>query len=403
MEHQTKKQRPILSIGLLVLSTLIARSAFLWWKPEGAVSVDVHSWEVVAEILRRGGNPYEQTTFLNWPPVWPLIIYSLSRASAVAGTSFRDLLFALLSLLDCALVIVVYLSSIHAFHSPVRRAFLTSLFGIALSPIPILLSCQHGNFDVVSVLCILGALLVLNNAIMKQSTSTWLRGCLFLGIAGMTKTFPLVLAPLFIFSFPSRSRAEWLWASLLIVLPWLLAVGVIYVAAPDAVWRNVVMYNSVPSRFGLNTIFTEVFGDAGRAAQTAFFVALMMGGYSTVIAALRKRYHSSLLVVAAAFVLGVLPVFGPGFGPQYILWILPLWTAIFPVLSLNRKLVVMACYLVATVCYLYLYAFVALYGASVGPPLFFITGYVVVVQVALYAALLVLVLLGFRICREAQG
>lgn len=403
MGHYPKKQRHVLSIGLLVLSTLVARAAFLWWKPEGAVSVDVHSWETVAEILRRGGHPYEQTTLLNWPPVWPLIIYSLSKASEVTGASFRDLLFTLLSLFDCALVIGVYLSSIHAFGSPVGRAFLTSLFGIALSPISILLSCQHGNFDVVPVLCILGALLVLNDAIVKQSTSTWLRGCLFLGIAGMTKTFPLVLAPLFIFSFPSRSRAALFWASLLIVFPWLLAVGVIYLDAPDAVWRNVVMYNSVPSRFGLNTIFTEVFGAAGRAAQTAFLVALMMVGYLTVIAALRKRYSSSLLFVAAAFVLGALPVFGPGFGPQYILWSLPLWTATFPVLLTNYKLVVMACYLLAAACYLYLYAFIALYGASVGPPLFLITGHVIVVEVALYAALLVLVLLGFRMCREAQG
>ena len=403
MEHYHNKHRHFLLTGLLVLCTVLARVFFLWWKPEHAVSVDVHSWETVAEILRSGGNPYDQTTFLNWPPVWPVTIYLVSILSEGSGASFRDLLFGLLAMFDCALATGVYLVSVHTFHRPKPKAFLTSLFGIALSPILILLSCQHGNFDVMAVLCILASLFLLNDAIAKQSLATWHRACLLLGLAGAVKTFPLILAPLFVLSFPARKRASLLWASLFIVMPWLLGIGAIYWTAPDAVWKNVVMYNSVPSLFGFNAIFKEVFGEAARNAHTAIFLAVITLVYRAIIPVLRQGYSSSLLFVAAALLLTAIPALGPGFGPQYILWSIPLWTAIFPVLSRGQKSGVMACYGLVTFSYLYLYGFVTLYGASVGPPVFLVTVPVLLAQVALFGAFVSLLLLGCKLVGDVSS
>lgn len=399
--HRTK-QRHLACVATLTLSAFLIRMVFVWLKPGDAVSVDVRSWEMVAGILKAGGNPYEQTTVLNWPPVWPGIIYLLSLVSDVTGVSFRHALFILLSLLDCALATVVYLACCSIFGMQIRRAFWVSLVGISLSPILTLLSCQHGNFDVLPVLCILGGLLMLTRAIARHASSMWLAACFMLGIGGAVKTFPLFLAPLFIFSFPRPNRLVLLGAIAVIVAPWLLTVGCIYVASPEAVWRNVITYNSLPSSFGLNPAFKELFGASGRAVQTVCFLMLIVLAYATMLPIIRRDGQARTLFVAAAVILGSIPVFGPGFATQYILWIIPLWTILFSLLSPRRQVIVGACYVALTVCYLYLYAFVGLYGASVGPPELLITKPVLVVSVVSFGALLTFLLLGARLVKECK-
>ena len=64
------------SIALIIAGAALARIAFLLVAPPDAISTDLsHNWLTVASVLHEGGNPYNVTTFLNWPPVWMQLIY----------------------------------------------------------------------------------------------------------------------------------------------------------------------------------------------------------------------------------------------------------------------------------------------------------------------------------------
>ena len=59
----------------------LARAAFILLSSPRARSTDVFSWIAVAHELRAGANPYETTTFLNWPPLWLVVIWALDHVS----------------------------------------------------------------------------------------------------------------------------------------------------------------------------------------------------------------------------------------------------------------------------------------------------------------------------------
>jgi hypothetical protein len=311
--------------GLLTVLALglAARLIVLALLPDGAVSADAHFWEVVAATLRRGLNPYAETTLLNWPPLWMMVIAALDWTARALGVPFQGALVGLLVAADLAAMTLSWLLIRRLW--PEARAARWVGVGLALNPVSILLCCQHRNFDVLVALAVLAALLALERFHRTLVVEHWLSGCAWLGLGVLAKTVPLLLAPLLA---PGARRARGL-GLLLFLGPAILGVGILAALAPAAVERNVLAYRSASGFYGLTGLlhragWLQAEALLGRVAAPLFLLA------AAVLTALLLRRDRPLVpaasTVGAAALLFAVPVLGPGYASQYVAWVLPLFT-----------------------------------------------------------------------------
>ena len=86
---------------------LAARVIFMLAIPPQARSVDAHSWETVANVLAGGGNPYQTTSKLNWPPLWLQLIFVISKISTTFSVPFFRVLQSFLILVESVVIILL--------------------------------------------------------------------------------------------------------------------------------------------------------------------------------------------------------------------------------------------------------------------------------------------------------
>jgi glycosyl transferase family 87 len=304
---------------------LVARLAVLALLPDGAISADAHFWEVVAATLRRGQNPYTETSLLNWPPLWMMVIAALDWTARTLGFPFQRALVGLLIAADLVAMALTWLLVRRLW--PRARADRWVAVGLALNPVSILLCCQHRNFDVLVALAVLAALLALERRARTGAVEDWLAACGWLGLGVLAKTVPLLLAPLLA---PGARRARGL-GVLLFLGPTALGLGVLAALAPAAVERNVLSYRSASGYYGLTGLlhqagWLQAEAVVGRVAAPLFFLA------AAVLTALFLRRDRPVApaasAVGAAVLLFAVPVLGPGYAPQYVGWVLPLLTVV---------------------------------------------------------------------------
>ncbi len=320
----------------------------------------MHSWQLVADELRRDHNPYESTQVLNWPPLWMVLVYLIDHVSRALDIPFVLTLQLLLIGVETLLVVVLYdLVRCFASAGETRRVVLV---GIVLNPVAVLLVCQHGNFDV-----LVGFLVTLAVVALVFSTSEggWLAAGLAIGVAGLTKTVPLVLAPLLAPRARAASRSARYLAPLLVVGPIVLGLMVIYVLAPDAVAHNVLRYRGYVGYFGLTGILGWLDMDGVSLAYARVTPALILIGL--VVVARKAPTDARRVVLAAAVVMASIPVLGPAFAPQYAYWFLPLVAASYPLFDGRWRATVLVWYAVAVVTYLVDYALVPALGQFLEP------------------------------------
>jgi hypothetical protein len=309
----------------LVLAVAWAtRILFMLVVPPEARSVDAHSWETVAGILNSGGNPYRETSLLNWPPLWMQLIYFLSKTAAIFGIPFFRALQIFLVLIE-SLVMVGVIKMIREI-APAANAGKIVLIGLALNPVAILLVCQHGNFDVLVALWLLLFIASLLRYGRHREATGWLAACLFLGLGILTKTVPLVLVPLLAGGFRQVTSSVKFLGLALLFGPVALGMSIIYVLAPADVTAKVLAYQSSGGFFGISGLLHL----AGVDSLAAFFGMLFCLLLITVMVLSSIRFWRQPTmggretILFAALLLATIPALGPGYGPQYIFWFLPL-------------------------------------------------------------------------------
>ena len=340
-----------------------------------AHSADVGHWQGALAVQDAGQNPYE-TGVLNWPPLWLIVIVGLDYAANVVGVSFLTALRLYLVLLESVLIVALYLTlvSVGAARSAVRRAVLV---GVALNPVAILLTCQHGNSDVTVGLLVTLAVAALIAHRRSRDIVLWLLGCLLLGLGVLAKTVPLVLAPILAPGARIASRTARGLGAALFVGPAALGVGVILALTPAAVLDHVIGYRSTRGFFGVSGLLDEHFFDdlSGEIGEltgidvratypTLFTLALALGA----IWLARRLWGEPLpsaerlfLLVAVIFL--ALVAFGPGYGPQYAYWFLPALVATYVLLDDAWRRLLLVAFVVSSVTYAVDYAFVPWLGA----------------------------------------
>jgi len=314
-------------------------------------SFDLASWNQVADVLQAGGNPYHQTSFLNWPPLWMQLVFLFKKFSLGLHVPFNTVVRVFLVGVESILSLLLYVILARLVQPAAAGRWL--LAGIALNPVAIFQVCQHCNFDVLVGFWVLLAVGLLLRFQERHEARFWLLACVALGMGILTKTVPLCLAPLLLPGWRKLHRAELLLGAGLLLGPVLLGLSIVHVLGPADIQNKVLGYRSTPGSFGFTGLFTGLGATRLATAWPGVFTTLygLVWLALTVWLAGRNALAPRSLVTIAAVLLVAIPALGPGSGLQYVYWFLPLLILLYGLVDLPARRFLLLLYAVAAVTY----------------------------------------------------
>lgn len=320
-------------------------------------SYDVFSWNLVADTLMAGNNPYNATETLNWPPLWMQLLFLFKKISLASQVPF-DLILRLF-LIAVETVEAVLLYAVLVRFAPGVRPRRLLLAGLALNPISILQVCQHCNFDVLVGVWILLAVALLMRFHAEGDPAYWLGACLALGLGAATKTVPLLLAPLLLPGARNLKRFEQGLGVVLLLLPVTLSMSIIYVLGPHDIQTKVLDYRPKPGFFGFTGCFT-LLGWPGLVKMWVWVFEVIFGLGWVILSVwlwAKPKLLAPELARCALVLLTAIPAFGPGFGMQYIGWYIPLAILLYGMSERGDRIFLLTGYGVTAVVYVITYGF----------------------------------------------
>lgn len=268
---------------------------------------DVSAWHRCARIMSSGGNPYDTPQLISWPPLWPALAWISLHTADMTGLPFSFVVKLFPIAADLALTVVL-LRAASEFALP--RYFTAAAF--AFNPVAIYTSAIHGNFDSIPALFLTLAIVF---ATREAADGSGVRTGFWLGIGAAFKTWPLLALPGVIASSAPRRRQ---------LMVCLIAVG-IFAAALLLPWpligsaaiASILRYRGFFGWWGITSIEFLSGHALPDMARTLLFYGAMGG---TALLLLVKRTPPAL---GALLLLETFYLVTPGFGLQYLLWIVP--------------------------------------------------------------------------------
>lgn len=282
---------------------------------------DIASWEMVGEVLLQGQNPYKHTSFLRWPPLWMITIFAIKHLSLSLHLDFATLIKIPPITADVAIPVVIYYYFANKRRSISRGRLYAAMY--VVNPISILVVAIHGQFDSITVLFLLLALYFVEG--YKEEADLFIAAVL-LSLAIFTKSWPLLLMPFFVAHVPGRkAKAAFIVVSL---LPFLISVSTLYALTPTDVYHKLVRYAGNTGWWGFTSFYSVVQHPATKfildfySSIGSYLLLLALGGMSFYY---YKLHQSRVLSLLEALVGGVLLIYvmAPGYGTQYMTWIVP--------------------------------------------------------------------------------
>jgi hypothetical protein len=309
-------------------------AATLWLAPWSDERVnDLFVYRVFTEPVLDGGLPYRDA-FLEYPPLAVPAI-ALPGVLGTGEEAFRAA-FAAWTLLLAAAVVLVCGALAARTGGHARRA----LFAAALMP----LFCGalvRTHFDLAPVALLLGALLLLSSARPRS-------GMALLGLAAMTKGFPLVAAPVALAWLVRRvDRRTFVQSTAALMAALAVPAAAALAMSPSGAWDAVayhlerpVQVESLPAN-GLLLLDELGAGDVDAvkshrsdglvhpaADAIALFVLAAMVAVVVLLTA-RAPGDARRLVLASLTAVAAFAVLGKVLSPQYMLWLVPLGALAF--------------------------------------------------------------------------
>lgn len=311
-----KNRLPKTLIGLLALATLVRIGL-------AAVSLgsnDIFTWYQFAGSIEEQGilDVYRTQPMFNHPPMAGAYA---KEVFALSGS--RDTVFAFLFKLpaiaaDAGIAILLWKRWSRA--GDPRRAELAAA-AFAWSPVAILISGYHGNTD--SIVAFLAFLAVY----LAGSRGMSFMAGVALAAACNIKIVPLVLALPVVLTYTSRNGARFVAGMTLGLVP----IGIAALAVGPVFFENVLAYNSLRDNWGILFLMLQgsnlpaigepiaVLGDA----HVALGRYLILGCAAVIGWTFRQSLYDSAALVMALFL-----VLAPGFGVQYLIYVLPFLLAV---------------------------------------------------------------------------
>ena len=251
------------------------------------------------------------TEVFNHPPLMIQVLRLWGWLAGITGIPLRTWLRVTSSLADAVSLLLIGL----AVRRRCWRVSGPALCALAACPLSVFVAGFHGNTDPVMIL-----FLVASAFALECYGRVALCG-LLLGLAVEIKIVPILLIPALLLYLPRwRDRAVWLgWfalASLAPVIP--------YARAVPLMVKNILAYTSVPGHWGVTWWLHRLrFPDGSTvAAKYLMFAALLTASLWLN----RKRPRISLFH-QWGFLLFLILFLMPGFGIQYLEWLVP-WVVV---------------------------------------------------------------------------
>jgi hypothetical protein len=276
---------------------------------------DVAAWMEFAWVIHQKGGAfaYLKVSEFNHPP---FIVHLLQLMGWLADRNWLPFQFWMrlpAILADFGSFLVVYRIFAMRQGGPADRF---SLVWLAAAPISLFVSGFHGNTDPVMVFFLLVAVMWIDTP-----RGIGLAGAAF-GMALNIKVVALAFAPAAFFYLPSWSRRmKFFGAAAAVVLAGSMPV---LAEAPEPILHNVLGYTSIVGHWGWTRIATALAGSPGIAHAAQAYGGWVLMAVLTAIAFLMNRGEAkpSLFrqfgLVAFAFL-----ALTPGFGIQYLAWLVP--------------------------------------------------------------------------------
>jgi hypothetical protein len=359
-------RREVFNLAVILGTALLVRVLFLLMKPFDAVSNDILYWEEVSAKLAAGLNPYTESTRLNWPPFWMQIVFFLGKISDGSGMPLRIVVYTFLLMVEMCALAATYLFLASAKFGATRSLLICAW---SLNPAFVLLTCQHGNFDVIVGLFVLLAVWsFLSFHHRTGRIEEWLAFCFLTGMGILAKTVPVVLIPLFAHRIKQVPVIGRILGALLIFGPVTLGMSILISLGEEGVGRNVIQYRSVPFDFGVVGAIKAFLGERAVHHYASLFYLILLSGMVGVSVLVRERASIRPFdtVLIAAVSLALIPWIGPGYGTQYLFWFAPLLIVSWALGDRQWRTLLAAFYLVLIPTYLCTYLFLEPYGNLAG-------------------------------------
>jgi hypothetical protein len=292
---------------------------------------DQASYELVVDIMRRGGNPYAETFRYNYSPFWAYCLLALSKVANRSHVELHLVVRGFLTTVDLLNAVLVGLIAHQVYGRPVWQRF--SLY--LVNPVAILIVGFHGQFETLAALPVLTAMYVHHRFGTTTGRYVWLLGTLAIVIK---QTLALNVWTYFVYTFHGWRRA----ALLMLVAASVLAATLLpYLSALNDVKDNVLLYSGVKGIYGLELLLR---GDWFGYSLVQFWSLPVFAVLAVLVpfVAVRRLHLSD--VQGMEFAAVALVSLSPGIGSQW--FILP---ALFGSILATRAYVI---YSVVTGIYL---------------------------------------------------
>ncbi len=282
-------------------------------------NIDVRNFEVVGHTLTQGGvfALYTHTAGkYPYPPLWAGFILLSLWISKVSSITFSWAIRVPGMLSDLG---IVYLCWRWWYPRDISQSWFVS-FLYAISPVPLLITCLHGQFDALPTFLMMSAfLLYLRNR--------WVLSAIALGFGIAAKPFPVLMLPWLVWHLPDiRKRIEY---ALIAALPTVVLLAPFMVYSPTAVVNQVFGYAGVPLLGFLTPLRSFYVLFYHKHFPVPLTHALMVSSKWLFLASyllwlvLSEQRHLSLVQWAVGVWMLFYGIYA-GISPQYLLWAYPL-------------------------------------------------------------------------------
>jgi hypothetical protein len=283
---------------------------------------DESSFEIVAEIERRGGNVFLETSRYNYTPVWALLLHGFDLVAIRFDMPLHAVVRLALTAVDVGNAALIGLIALRATGRDPGRAFASYL----LNPVAILVVGYHGQFETLAALPLLAAI-----ALDARGASRWLLGTVSLVVKHI---FAFQVWLLYVYGYrPIR-------ATLLFALTGVTFIATFIPYLPEGgpgIVRNVFGYSGLHGFYGLSSLLSS---DLAAAVCIATLAALPLAGRRLGLDLARCMRLSSVAMLAVIFGIGeqyfLIPIlFATPFGGRWY-WIYSLVATVFLLASPNN-------------------------------------------------------------------
>ena len=303
-----------------LIAALLVRLPPALLLPVGA-EYDITSFRLSAEVLLRGGDVYTDVSSVGRHPYLPFYLYNLGGMlwlSKLTGLPFVFTVKLLPVLADAAIAGLIYWGALCRGETPKAAAAWAWVY--ALHPIALLVTAYHGQFDAIPILLMLLAWFGL------KCLRNWPLSAVFMGLAILSKTWPVIFLPLLLWRFTAGWRQRALYALIAFLIPTAAVWAYVYFLQtdPQPMLQRALLHSGVAGYWGVTGGLALINRYSDNALLELYTLFVANGRYLLLATALfifwQTRRQDSLNALTTLLV--AILVVTPGMGLQWLLWLI---------------------------------------------------------------------------------